>query len=66
MWTRSADLGKDFAAVSMIGTVPNVLVVHPSLGVSSVAELVAAAKAKPEGLTFASSGHGTSPHLSAA
>lgn len=62
--STAPDLGKDFAAVSMIGTVPNVLVVHPSLGVSSVAELVAAAKAKPEGLTFASSGHGTSPHLS--
>ena len=40
------------------------LVVHPSLGVTSVDELIRAAKAKPGQITFASSGNGTSPHLS--
>lgn len=58
------DLAKDFAPVAMIGNVPNVLVVNPSLGVSSVQELITAAKAKPGEISFASSGHGTSPHLS--
>ena len=58
------DPAKDFVAVTMIGSVPNVLVVNPSLGVASVDELVRAAKAKPGQITFASSGHGTSPHLS--
>jgi tripartite-type tricarboxylate transporter receptor subunit TctC len=58
------DPAKDFVAVTMIGSVPNVLVVNPSLGVSSVDQLIQAAKAKPGQITFASSGYGTSPHLS--
>jgi tripartite-type tricarboxylate transporter receptor subunit TctC len=58
------DPAKDFVAVTMIGSMPNVLVVNPSLGVASVDQLVRAAKAKPGQITFASSGHGTSPHLS--
>jgi tripartite-type tricarboxylate transporter receptor subunit TctC len=62
--STASDLSRDFAPVAMIGTVPNVLVVNASLGVSSVEQLVAAAKAKPGAITFASSGHGTSPHLS--
>ena len=62
--STSPDLAKDFAPVTLIGSVPNVLVVHPSLGVSSVEELIRAAKAKPGQITFASSGNGTSPHLS--
>ena len=62
--STSADLAKDFVPVTMIGSVPNVLVAHPSLGVSSVDELIRAAKAKPGQIAFASSGNGTSPHLS--
>lgn len=61
---NAPNLTKDFVPVAMIGSVANVLVVNPSLGVSSVPELVAAAKAKPGIITFASAGHGTSPHLS--
>jgi tripartite-type tricarboxylate transporter receptor subunit TctC len=57
-------LTKDFVPVTMIGSVPNVLVVHPSLGVASVDQLIQAAKAKPGQIAFASSGNGTSPHLS--
>lgn len=61
----SPDLAKDLAPVTLIGSVPNLLVVHPSLGVTSVEQLIQAAKAKPGQITFASSGNGTSPHLSA-
>src|SRR5437660_881325 len=41
------DMGKDFAPIALAATVPIILVVHPSTGVNSVAELVALAKAKP-------------------
>jgi tripartite-type tricarboxylate transporter receptor subunit TctC len=54
---------KAFAPVSLIGVSPTVLVVHPSVPVSSVAELVAYAKARPDGLKVASSGPGTTNHL---
>jgi predicted ribosomally synthesized peptide with SipW-like signal peptide len=56
----------DFAPVTIIGDAPNVLVVHPSLGVNSVKELIALAKQKPGALTYASSGVGTSGHLAMA
>jgi tripartite-type tricarboxylate transporter receptor subunit TctC len=56
---------KDLAPVSLIGSVPNVLIVTPSLPVNSVADLVALAKAEPGKLNFASSGTGTSLHLAA-
>jgi len=62
--STSADLAKDFVPVTLIGSVPNLLVVNPSLGVKSVNELIRAAKAKPGQIAFASSGNGTSPHLS--
>jgi len=54
---------RDFAPVSQISNATNVLVVSPKLGVNSVRELVALAKAKPGALNFASSGTGTIPHL---
>jgi len=58
------DAVKDFAPISLLGTLPNVLVVNPSLPVRSVHELIALAKAKPGTLTFASGGNGTTHHLS--
>jgi tripartite-type tricarboxylate transporter receptor subunit TctC len=54
---------KDFAAITHVADVPNVLVVSPKLAVSSVKELVANAKANPGKLNFASSGVGTIVHL---
>lgn len=60
----AVDPVKEFAPITLIGNVPNVLVVHPSLKVATVAELIAHAKAKPGDLSYASSGIGTSPHLS--
>jgi tripartite-type tricarboxylate transporter receptor subunit TctC len=56
---------KDFAPISHVANVPNVLVVSPTLAVKSVSELVALAKAKPGQLNFASSGVGTIVHLNA-
>ncbi|MGH8430416.1 MAG: Bug family tripartite tricarboxylate transporter substrate binding protein, partial [Solimonas sp.] len=61
----SFDPLRDFAPISLIGTVQNVLVVTPSLPVHSVAELVALARKQPGKLNFASPGYGTSLHLSA-
>lgn len=60
----SVDLGKEFTPVSMIGSVPNLLVVNPSLGVDTFEQLLSMAKAEPGRITYASSGNGTSPHLS--
>ena len=54
---------KDFAPVSLIGTVQNVLIVNPAVSAKDVRELIALAKAKPGKLNFASSGTGTSLHL---
>ncbi|HYD57634.1 MAG TPA: tripartite tricarboxylate transporter substrate binding protein [Burkholderiales bacterium] len=54
---------KDFAPITHVANVPNVLVVSPTLPVQSVKELVALAKAKPGQLNFASSGVGTIVHL---
>jgi tripartite-type tricarboxylate transporter receptor subunit TctC len=55
---------KDFAPVVLVAGVPNVLEVNPSLPINSVQELIAYAKANPGKLNFASSGSGTSIHLS--
>jgi tripartite-type tricarboxylate transporter receptor subunit TctC len=57
------DVLHDFAPVSLIGTVSNVLVTSPDFKVNSVAELIAKAKAEPGVLNYASSGVGTSLHL---
>ena len=55
---------KDFAPVILVAGVPNVLEVNPALPVNSVADLIKLAKAKPGQINFASSGSGTSIHLS--
>jgi tripartite-type tricarboxylate transporter receptor subunit TctC len=57
------DAIKDFAAVSYVGYVPNVLAVHPSVQVKSVKELVDLAKANPGKMNYASSGNGSTQHL---
>jgi tripartite-type tricarboxylate transporter receptor subunit TctC len=55
---------KDFAPITILAGVPNLLVVHPSLPVRNVKELIAIAKAKPDQLNYASTGAGQSTHLS--
>src|SRR3954467_6643731 len=59
------DTLRDFAPVSMVATSPYVLVVHPSLPVRNVKELIALAKAKPDELTYGSGGSGSSAQLAA-
>jgi tripartite-type tricarboxylate transporter receptor subunit TctC len=56
---------KDFAPIAELGTSPNVILVNPKLGINSVEELVARAKARPDELNYASPGVGTTPQLSA-
>jgi len=55
----------DFAPISMVATIENVLVVHPAVPARTVAELVAYAKANPNKLSYASSGIGSTYHLGA-
>src|SRR5688572_113817 len=55
---------RDFSFIAMIGTLPNVFVVHPSMPAKSLKQFIALAKANPGKLNFASSGVGASPHLS--
>ncbi len=57
------DPQKDFASVALFGVQPNVLVASKQSGFKTVADLVAAARAKPGALTFASAGVGSSSHM---
>jgi tripartite-type tricarboxylate transporter receptor subunit TctC len=59
------DFAADFVPLATLGSAPTVLVVSPSLGVSSVSELIAYAKSKPDAVFYASAGVGTTPHLAA-
>jgi tripartite-type tricarboxylate transporter receptor subunit TctC len=58
------DFPKDFAPIVRLTTTPNILVVHPSVGVKSVKELIELARSKPDQLSFGSSGVATGTHLS--
>lgn len=62
--TKPYDPEKDFAPISLLVVVPNVLVVNPELPAKDVAELLALLKAKPDEYSYASSGNGTPLHLS--
>jgi len=57
------DVSKDFAPVTLVASVPMILVVHPSVPARSVKELLALAKSRPGLLTFSSAGNGTPSHL---
>ncbi|MEJ8840292.1 tripartite tricarboxylate transporter substrate binding protein [Ramlibacter sp. AN1133] len=58
------DPEKSFSPISLVASVPNLLVVNPSVPAKSVQELVALAKSRPGALSYASFGNGTSNHLS--
>src|SRR6201995_4548315 len=58
------DYAKDFDPVALVSLVPNILVVTPSLPVTTFADVIAYAKAAPDGIDMASSGNGTLQHLS--
>jgi tripartite-type tricarboxylate transporter receptor subunit TctC len=57
------DVEKDFAAVSLAAYIPQILVVHPSVPVANIAELIAYAKARPGKLNYASVGIGSPGHI---
>jgi tripartite-type tricarboxylate transporter receptor subunit TctC len=59
------DVIKDFAGITPLGNVPNVLVIAPSKGIKTIQELVAKSKAAPGSINYASGGTGTPPHLTA-
>ena len=58
------DALRDFSPVTLTATTANVLVVHPTVPARSLKELIAFAKARPGQLSYASSGNGSTPHLS--
>ena len=61
----SYDLLKDFEAIALIASVPQLLVVHPSLPAGTVKDFVAIAKSRRSELAYASTGSGSTPHLTA-
>ena len=63
--TAQFDMDKSFAPVAIVGRVPLVFVVNPALKATTLAELIALAKANPGSITFASSGNGSPQHLAA-
>lgn len=60
------DTLKDFASIAMLGSLPSVLIVPPSLGIKSVRELIAMLKAKPGAYNYATAGVGSGAHVSMA
>jgi tripartite-type tricarboxylate transporter receptor subunit TctC len=60
---KGANFEKDLAPIALIGSLPNILVVNPKLGVKNVKELIALAKAKPDTLLYGASGLGSGPHM---
>ena len=60
---KGANFEKDMAPIVLVGSIPNILVVNPNLGVNNVKELIALAKQKPDELLYGASGLGSGPHL---
>jgi tripartite-type tricarboxylate transporter receptor subunit TctC len=59
------DPARDFAPITLVATSPNLLVVHPSLPVRTIKDLVVLAKSKPGAINYASAGNGSPGHLAA-
>ena len=59
------DAEKDFTPITRVGAQANVLVINPAVPAKTLKELIAYAKANPGKLSYASGGHGSSPHLAA-
>ncbi|HTT46815.1 MAG TPA: tripartite tricarboxylate transporter substrate binding protein [Pseudolabrys sp.] len=63
MQARAPNIEKDMTPIALIGSIPNILVVNPKLGVADVKGLIALAKQKPDELLYGASGIGSGPHL---
>ncbi len=61
--SKMTDISKELTPIALATTVPVILVVPSASGINSVADLVALAKSKPDGVSYASTGIGTAPHL---
>lgn len=61
--TAGYNIDKDFAPITMVGAVPLMLVVNPSVQAGTLKDFIALVKAKPDGITYASAGNGTTQHL---
>jgi len=57
------DTAKDFAAITHVASLPSVIVIHPSLPVRTIKEMIAFARARPGQVFYGSAGYGTQPHL---
>ena len=62
---KGANFEKDLEPIALVGSIPNILVVNPTVGVSDVKGLIALAKAKPDLLLYGASGIGSGPQLTA-
>jgi len=62
---KGANIESDMAPIVLVGSIPNILVVHPDLNVKDVKGLIALAKQKPDELLYGASGLGSGPHLAA-
>ncbi len=60
---KAPNVEKDMTPIALVGSIPNILVVNPKLGVSDVKGLIALAKEKPDELLYGASGIGSGPHL---
>ena len=65
LYTKLTYDASQFVPITVIGAIPNVLLVHPKTGVNTVAEFIALAKKNPGKLNYASQGNGTTSHLTA-
>ena len=59
----SYDPARDLATITLMANLPSMLTVHPALPVKTVKDLLALAKSKPDALSYASTGNGSSPHM---
>ncbi len=60
---KSIDPVKELSAISLLGTAPNIVAVHPSLPVRSIKQLISLAKARPSQINYASGGSGSTAHM---
>lgn len=65
MLGKGPNIERDMVPIVLVGSIPNILVVHPSLNVKDVKELIVLAKQKPNELLYGASGLGSGPHLAA-